>query len=123
VSLIQRLVVYEEVRRVLAVFVAGASGGTGAKQKPQAARSALVSPSTRRAHAPCRGFLALRPARNFRAARCARRLTEVVRLRPAHGENATRTPLIDIKGGRGKTLTGERIFFCRSDFSRCDGTN
>src|SRR5882762_1936448 len=42
VSLIQRLVDCEEVRRVLAVFVAGASGGTGASKNHRPARSALT---------------------------------------------------------------------------------
>jgi hypothetical protein len=32
----------------------------------------------------------------------------VVRLRPAHGENATRTPLIVMEAGRRKSLTRER---------------
>jgi len=50
----------------------------------------------------------LRPARDLRAARYARRLTEVVRLRPAHGEDATRTPLIVMEAGKGKRLTRER---------------
>src|SRR5258708_38002279 len=42
VSLIQRLVVCEEVRRVLAVFVAGASGGTGASKNHRPASGVLV---------------------------------------------------------------------------------
>src|SRR5258708_11356724 len=76
------------------------------KQEPQACEERLgLRQGTRRAHAPCRGFLALRPARDLRAARCAGRLTEVVRLRPAHGENATRTPLIGMETGNKKTLT------------------
>jgi hypothetical protein len=36
----------------------------------------------------------------------------VVRLRPAHGEEATRTPLIDIKAGKQKRLT-EGVNICR----------
>src|SRR5258708_32104396 len=42
VSLIQRLVVREEVRRVLVVFVSGASGRTGASKIHRPARSALA---------------------------------------------------------------------------------
>src|SRR6266851_5965096 len=76
------------------------------KQEPQACQECLgPSQDTRRAHAPCRGFLAWRPARDLRVARCARRSTEVVRLRPAHGENATRTPLIDIEARKAESLT------------------
>jgi hypothetical protein len=47
----------------------------------------------------------MRPARDLQSARYARRLTEVVRLRPAHEENATRTPLIDIEARKAKSLT------------------
>ena len=57
------------------------------------------------AHVPCRGFLTLRPARELRAARYARRLTESERHRPAQGENAMRNSLTDMEVGRGKTLT------------------
>src|ERR1700730_18276447 len=73
-SLIQPLRVCEEMRRVLAVFVAGAPGGNRRKQEPLACEECLdLSQDTHRARAPCRGFLALRPARDLRAARYARR--------------------------------------------------
>ena len=56
------------------------------------------------AHVLCRGFLALRPARKLRVARYARRLTEVVRpVGPR--ENAMRTRLTNMEGGRGIDLT------------------
>ena len=55
------------------------------------------------------GFFALRPARELRAARFnARRFAEVVRLRPAHEETATRTPLTDMEMSETESLTSSR---------------
>jgi hypothetical protein len=72
-------------------------------------RTCLVVPQdTRGAHAPCRGFLALRPARICERDAAPDGSPRWCGSGQAHGEIATRTPLIDIKATKRKRLTTEK---------------